>query len=156
MTAITKRQRSSGRGLAIVAAVYALVMLGGTLPVPLYAFWAPQFVFFDFTTTLIFAVYALGTVVALLFFASLSDQAGRRPLLLAALTAAVASTVLFLTAQDVAMLLAARFVFGLTTGVFTATATATLGEFSGRPGSHQASIVASAANAGGLDRFGDV
>ena len=150
MTAITKRRRSSSRGVAVVTAVYALVMLGGTLPVPLYAFWAPQFGFGPFTTTLIFAVYALGTVTALLFFASLSDQAGRRPLLLTALAAAVASTVLFLTAHNVVMLLAARFVFGLTTGVFTATATAALGEFSGRPGSHQASILASAANAGGL------
>ena len=77
MTAITKRRRSSSRGLAIVAAVCP-GHAGRHASVPLYAFWAPQFGFGSFTTTLIFAVYALGTVTALVFFASLSDQAGRR------------------------------------------------------------------------------
>ncbi len=50
----------------LVAGVCALVMLGGTVPVPLYSFWAPEFRFGAFTTTLVFAVYAMGTVVSLL------------------------------------------------------------------------------------------
>ena len=137
-------------GFWLVAAVYGLVMLGGTLPVPLYAFWGPKFGFGAFTTTLIFAVYALGTVVALLFLASLSDHVGRRPMLLIALGAAVLSTVLFVSAGSVAMLLVARFVFGLSTGVFTATATATLAELSGSDRSRLAATIATAANAGGL------
>lgn len=86
------------------------------------------------TTTLIVAVYALGTVVSLLFFASMSDRLGRRPMLMAALGAAVLSTVLFLLAGDVAMLLVARLVFGLAAGVFTATATATLAELADAAG----------------------
>ncbi len=136
-----------------VAGVYTLVMLGGTVPVPLYSFWAPEFRFGPFTTTLIFAVYAMGTVVSLLFFAAASDRVGRRPLLLSALGAAAVSTGLFLGAKDVTVLLTARFVFGLATGVFTATATAALSELSDDPvGAPRpdASTVASAANAGGL------
>ena len=142
--------RRARAGFWLVAAVYTLVMLGGTLPIPLYAFWAPQMGFGPFTTTLVFAVYALGTVLALMVFASLSDRAGRRPLLAAALLAAAASTVLFLVARDVATLLAARFLCGLSTGVFTATATAALGELAGAEHTRRASTVSTVSNMGGL------
>ncbi|MFD7721293.1 MFS transporter [Streptomyces sp. NPDC059814] len=137
-------------GFWLVAAVYALVMLGGTLPVPLYVFWAPQMGFGPFTTTLVFATYALGTVLALVVFASLSDRAGRRPLLASALLAAAARTALFLVARNVETLLAARFMCGLATGVFTATATAALGELAGERHARRASVVSTAANMGGL------
>ncbi|MER5276736.1 MFS transporter [Streptomyces sp. NPDC002809] len=130
--------------------MYALVMLGGTLPVPLYVFWAPQMGFGPFTTTLVFATYALGTVLALVVFASLSDRAGRRPLLASAVLAAAASTALFLVARNVETLLAARFMCGLATGVFTATATAALGELAGGRHARRASVVSTAANMGGL------
>lgn len=137
-------------GFWLVAGVYALAMLGGTLPIPLYAFWAPQFGFGPFTTTLVFATYALGTVLALVLLGSLSDRAGRRPLLAAALVVAAASTVLFLLAQDVELLLAARFLSGLATGVVTATATAALGELDSEHRGNRTSIVSTAANMGGL------
>jgi len=78
---------------------------------------------------------------------------GRRPLLLAALGAAAVSTGLFLAAADVETLLAARFLFGLATGVFTATATAALSELVDDPAGTpraDAATVATAANAGGL------
>ncbi|MFF1746363.1 MFS transporter [Streptomyces mirabilis] len=142
--------RRAGAGFWLVAAVYTLVMLGGTLPIPLYALWVPQMGFGPFTTTLIFAVYALGTVLALMAFASLSDRAGRRPLLAAAVLAAATSTVLFLLADDVGTLLAARFLCGLGTGIFTATATAALGELAGPEHTRRASTVSTAANMGGL------
>nr|WP_173867996.1 MFS transporter [Streptomyces albus] len=142
--------RRARAGFWLVAAVYALVMLGGTLPIPLYVFWAPQMGFGPFTTTLVFGVYALGTVFALMVFASLSDQVGRRPLLAAAVLAAAASTVLFLVAHDVGTLLVARFLCGLSTGVFTATATAALGELAGAEHTRRASTVAAVANMGGL------
>lgn len=143
-------------GFWFLASVYALVMLGGTVPVPLYAFWAPKFGFGPFTTTLIFAVYAVGTVVSLLLFAAISDSVGRRPMLLIALTAGAVSTAMFLVADSVAWLLTARFVFGLATGIFTATATAAIAELehpaseASASGRSRAATVATAANAGGL------
>lgn len=109
--------RRARAGFWLVAAVYTLVMLGGTLPIPLYALWAPRMGFGPFTTTLIFAVYALGTVLALMAFASLSDCVGHRPLLAAAVLATATSTALFLLADDVGTLLAARFLCGIGTGV---------------------------------------
>lgn len=137
-------------GFWLVSAVYALAMLGGTLPIPLYEFWAPQFGFGAFTTTLIFATYAMGTVFALIVFGSMSDRVGRRPLLGAALIVAAASTVLFLLAGNVELLLAARLLSGLATGVVTATATAALGEFDTGYAANRTSMVATAANMGGL------
>ncbi|WP_326772764.1 MFS transporter [Streptomyces sp. NBC_01445] len=116
--------RRARAGFWLVAAVYALVMLGGTPPIPLYALWASQMGFGPFTTTLVFAVYALGTALALKSFASPSERAGHRPILDAAVLTAATSTALFLLAHDVATLLAARFLCGLGTGVFTGTATA--------------------------------
>jgi MFS family permease len=133
-----------------VAAVYALAMLGGTLPVPLYAFWAADLGFGPFTTTLIFAVYAVGVVVSLLLFAGVSDRSGRRPLALAALAVVALSTVTFLVAGQVVVLLVARFLSGLATGVVTATATAWLGELAGPGNARRATITATAVNLGGL------
>ncbi|MGW0819355.1 MFS transporter [Streptomyces viridiviolaceus] len=118
-------------GFWLVAAVYTLVMMGSTVPIPLYVLWAPKMGFGPFTTTLVFAVYALGTVVALVLCSPMSDRAGRRPLLTAGLLVTALSTMLFLVAGDVGTLLVARFLSGLGTGVYTATATATLNELSG-------------------------
>jgi MFS family permease len=137
-------------GFWLVAAVYTLVMLGSTLPVPLYVLWAPEMGFGPFTTTLVFAVYALGTVVALVLFSPMSDRAGRRPLLAAGLLVTVVSTALFLAASDVGTLLAARFLSGLGTGVYTATATATLNELGGPHKARRTSMVSTASNMGGL------
>ncbi|MEU1666304.1 MFS transporter [Streptomyces sparsogenes] len=142
--------RRSRAGFWLVAAVYTVVMLGGTLPIPLYVLWAPQMGFGPFTTTLVFAVYTLGTVLALMVFASLSDRAGRRPLLAAAVLAAATGTALFLLAHDVGTLLAARFLCGLGTGVFTATGAAALGELAGAERTRLVSTVSTAANMGGL------
>ncbi|MER6679914.1 hypothetical protein [Streptomyces olivaceoviridis] len=91
--------RRARAGFWLAAAVYALVVLGGTLPIPLYAFRALRMGFGPFTTTPVFAVYAVGTVLALMLSASLTDRAGRRPLPAAALPAAATSTVLFLVAH---------------------------------------------------------
>lgn len=142
--------RRASRGFWLVASVYTLAMAGGTLPIPLYPFWAPQMGFGPFTTTLIFAIYALGVVVALMAFASLSDHTGRRPMMVAAVAVIAISTVLFLLATDVPMLLVARFLFGLATGVLAATATAALSELAGTEGSGRASAISTAASMGGL------
>lgn len=43
-------------GFWIVASTYAIVMMGGTLPIPFYRFWAATMHFGVFGTTAIFAV----------------------------------------------------------------------------------------------------
>ncbi|MER6797774.1 MFS transporter, partial [Amycolatopsis mediterranei] len=146
----TSSRGRSAKAFWSVAAVYALVMLGGTLPVPLYAFWSADMDFGPFTTTLIFAGYAVGVVISLLLFAGMSDRSGRRPLALAALSVVAVSTVIFLLAGNVVVLLVARFLSGLATGVVTATATAWLGELAGPGNARRTTITATAVNLGGL------
>ncbi len=148
-----RRHEAVGRsslGFWLVAGTYAVVMMGGTLPIPLYRFWSQTMHFGAFGTTAIFAVYAFGVLVSLLVFASLSDQLGRKPVLIGALVVLGISTALFLVASTLTGLLIARFVFGLAAGVVTATANAALAELA-RPDRVQAApAMSTVANMGGL------
>jgi MFS family permease len=67
-----------------------------------------------------------------------------------ALGASALSTVVFILAPDVAALLAARVVSGLSAGLMTGTATAALAELIPAAAGRRASLVATAANMGGL------
>ena len=134
----------------LLGIVFATLMLGGTLPIPLYTLWAPQLGFGALTTTLIFAAYTVGTIMAPLTLAGLSDQAGRRPLLLAAIAGVAVSAGLFLVADSVAVLLVARLLSGAAAGVVSATATAALLELDRGDAGAGAPRTATLANMGGL------
>jgi predicted MFS family arabinose efflux permease len=142
--------RRGARGFWAVAAAFATIQFGGAIPIPLYGLWRERFPFGNGTLTAIFAIYVLGTLLALLLLAPLSDQVGRRPLLLTALILVAAGTGLFLIASDVAILMAARFVSGLAAGIATATATAALHELQPTARAKFASLIATAMNTGGL------
>ncbi len=143
--------RTSGHAaLQLLGVIFAALMLGGTLPIPLYTLWAPRLGFGPLTTTLIFAAYTVGTIAALLTFAQLSDQAGRRPMLLVAIVSIVVSTALFLLADSVAVLLLARLISGVATGIVTATATAGLHDLDGAADGTRSVRTATLANMGGL------
>jgi len=145
------RPRVSRRAaLPLLGLVFAALMLGGTVPIPLYTLWAPKLGFGALTTTLIFAAYTVGTILALLTLATLSDQAGRRPLLLAAIASIATSTALFLLAESVVVLLMARLVSGAATGVVTATAAAALTDFDDGAGGTRSVRATTLANMGGL------
>jgi MFS family permease len=132
----------------LLALVFAVVMLGTTLPTPLYVIYQARWHFPAAMITVIFAVYAAGVLAALLLAGRASDQAGRKPVLAAALGASALSTAVFILAPDTGVLLAARVVSGLSAGLMTGTATAALTELA--RGSRRASLVATAANMGGL------
>jgi MFS family permease len=140
------------RPFAFAALSYAFVavMVGTTLPTPLYAFYAEQMHFSVVTTTVIFASYAAGVLGALLLFGGWSDAIGRRPVLLAGLVFAIASSVVFLTADSVPLLLVGRLLSGLSAGLFTGTATAAVVEALPADQQERAATVATIANIGGL------
>ena len=138
------------RGFWGVAAVFALVQAGGTLPIPLYVLWQPRFHFDATVLTLIFAVYAVGTLLALVLLAPLSDQLGRRPALMAAVVLMASGALIFPIATGVTSLLVARFISGIASGIIAATATAALTELEPEHRSRRASLTATAANLGGL------
>ena len=72
---------ATGRSLAAAAYVFAVVMMGTTMPTPLYPEMSAAFGFGDAATTVLFAIYAIGVVAGLVIFGRLSDTLGRRPVL---------------------------------------------------------------------------
>jgi MFS family permease len=144
-------------GFWLVAYAFAVTMAFSAIPTPLYVLYQARDGFGSLTLTVIFAVYAAGVAVSLLLAGHLSDWAGRRRMLAAAIAVNLVSGVLFLTWLSVPGLLVARFVSGISIGLLTATATAHLTELhragrvrdSGRSGG-SADAVAIAANLGGI------
>jgi MFS family permease len=134
----------------LLALVFTVTMLGTTLPTPLYDIYRAQWHFSSAIVTVIFAVYAAGVVAALLLAGRASDQAGRKPVLAVALGCSALSTAVFILAPNVGVLLAARILSGLSAGLMTGTATATLTELIPASASRRASLVATAVNMGGL------
>ena len=138
------------RGYRLTAAVLLLVMLGGTLPVPLYVLYERQMGFGPLGVTMVFAAYVLGTLFALLALGDLSDHVGRRAVLACAVACAAVSTVLFLAATNIWWLIVARVVSGAAAGLVTGTATAALAELQPRGDRQAAAVVASGSNMIGL------
>ena len=134
----------------LLAFVFTATMLGTTLPTPLYVIYQAQWHFSAFMVTVIFAVYAAGVLLTLLLTGRTSDQAGRKPVLAAALGCSALSTVVFILAPDVGVLMAGRILSGFSAGLMTGTATATLTELIPASAARRASLVATAANMGGL------
>ncbi len=100
----------------LLASVIVSFLAGSSAPTPLYAVYASRWGFSPITTTVIFGVYALAVLAALLTVGRLSDHVGRRPVLLAAIAIQAVVMVVFSTADGVPQLLVARIVQGLSTG----------------------------------------
>ena len=134
----------------LLAYAFAAIMVGTTLPTPMYALYGQQMHFAVLTTTVIYATYAGGVLFALLAFGRWSDAIGRRPVLLAGVAFALASAAVFLVADSVPMLLVGRVLSGLSAGIFTGTATAAVIEAAPEKWRTRAAAVATVANIGGL------
>jgi predicted MFS family arabinose efflux permease len=123
--------RRLGRRASFVLLVCAnvLMMANASAPSPIFPLYRERWGFSVTMLTVIFAVYVAGLLGALLTAGSLSDHLGRRPVLVAALLVAAASTAIFWAADGVGALLIARVVQGLATGTATGALTAGLVEF---------------------------
>lgn len=137
-------------GSALLTYAFAAIMVGTTLPTPMYAVYAEHMHFAVVTTTVIFATYAAGVLAALLAFGRWSDAVGRRPVLLAGAAFALASAAVFLFADDVPLLLVGRLLSGFSAGIFTGTATAAVVEAAPPDRKGRAAVMATIANVGGL------
>jgi MFS family permease len=138
------------RGYQLTAAVLVIMMLGGTLPVPLYLLYEKQMGFGPLGVTVVFAAYVVGTLLALVLLGDLSDHIGRRLVLVMAVVCAAVSTGIFLVAGDIGALIAARIVSGLAAGFVTGTATAALAELQPAGDHRAAAVAASGGNLTGL------
>ena len=110
----------------LAAGVIGLGLFASLTPSPLYRTYSVVWQFSPLTLTLIYATYAFGVLTTLLLAGSVSDEVGRRPVLLAALAGLLCATVLFLLADSAAWLFVARGLQGLATGAALSAASATL------------------------------
>jgi MFS family permease len=136
--------------LASAGFALAIAMLGTPLPTPLYSLYRERFGISELIITVIFATYAAGVIASLLLFGRLSDQVGRRRMLLPGLALAALSAIAFLIADGLALLLAGRVLAGLSAGIFTGTATARLVDLAGPERRARATLMATIANMCGL------
>lgn len=112
-----------------IAVLLVLVLAASGVPSPLYRVYQERFGFGSGLLTTIFGVYAFALLVALLMVGALSDHVGRRPVLAGALVLQAGAMVLFLLADGVGWLMAARVVQGLATGAMTGALGAALLDF---------------------------
>lgn len=137
---------------AVVATVFAFfaTMVGTTLPTALYSIYAAKLSFSSLTVTVLFAVYALGVVAALLVFGRLSDQLGRRPVLMLALGLGALSAVLFMLPPSLWLLVVARVISGFSAGFISGAGTAAVIDLFPADRRATGGMLAVAANSGGL------
>jgi MFS family permease len=141
---------SRNTGFVLVAYAFLVTMIGTTLPTPLYPLFEQRYSFGELMVTVIFAVYAFGVIAGLLVFGNLSDEIGRKPVLMIGLTFSAVSALLFLFAGSLAPIYAGRVVSGFSAGIFTGTATAMLIDLAPGGRRRMASFVAVVVNLGGL------
>jgi MFS family permease len=85
-------------------------------PTPLYVTYQRAWGFSALTITVIFGVYALAFLAALLTLGRVSDHIGRRPVLFAGIAGQLLALAIFVDARSVAALLVARMVQGVAAG----------------------------------------
>lgn len=118
------------------------------MPAPLYGLYEQTWHLSPFATTVIFAVYAVAALAAVLTSGRVSDVIGRKPVLLTALVALVVGLVLFLLADNMAVLLAARTIHGAAVGSIVVVSAAALLDLRPEHGMRSGQLSSAAFNIG--------
>ena len=100
--------------LLLVLSGVALGVSG--LPAPLYHMYEEVWHLSPLATTIVFAVYAVAALGAVLVSGKISDVVGRKPVLLGAIVAMLVGLGVFLVADDMALLIVARAIHGAAVG----------------------------------------
>jgi len=108
------------------AFVIGLALFASATPSPLYGIYGSLWHLSPGEITGIYAIYALGVLVSLLLAGRVSDEVGRKPMLLAAVGGIIVSTALYMLADSAMWLAAARLLQGVATGLALSTASAAL------------------------------
>ena len=135
---------------ALAASVIGLGIFASVTPSALYSDYSALWDFSSLTLTLVYATYTIGVLTSLLLIGRVSDDVGRRPVLLVALGVLMASTILFILAQSVAWLFVARGLQGLATGAAISAASAALLDLHPRHDPTAVGLANAVASAGGI------
>jgi MFS family permease len=149
-TLVARRVLSPRAGYILMASVIGLALFASGTPSPLYGTYRVIWSLSPLVLTLVYATYAFGVLTTLLLAGPVSDYAGRRPVLLAALGSLMVATVMFMLADSVAWLFVARAVQGLATGLALSTASAALLDLHPRRDAGAIGLHNGVASAGGM------
>ena len=149
-TRLGRRPLSPKAAYGLMAAVIGLALFASGTPSPLYGTYRVIWSMSPLTLTLVYATYAFGVLATLLIAGPISDYVGRRPVLLVALGALMVATVMFMVADSVAWLFAARAVQGLATGLALSAASAALLDLHPRRDTTAVGLHNGAASAAGM------
>lgn len=130
------------------AGVLFLFIAASAAPSTLYHVYQQKWAFSATTLTAVFAVYVAALLVALVFFGSLSDHLGRRPIMFAGLLLEAGACLVFVFAGGVDALFLARAVQGLAVGLTAGALNAALLDM--RPDGKVAPLIASTSSTAGL------
>lgn len=122
----SRRRRSPAWAAALHASIIVTFLAASSAPTPLYARYQDAWGFAQSGATVAFGVYALALLAALLLFGRISDHVGRRPAVLGAIVLEAAAMAVFLAADGLPALIAARTVQGVATGIVMGSASAGL------------------------------
>ncbi|WP_433456477.1 MFS transporter (plasmid) [Streptomyces sp. CA-142005] len=123
-----QQARNTHVGFALLTGVLVVLAMTSNIPSPMYVLYEARFHFRPDMTTVVFAVYATGALMALLCLGRASDHLGRRPVLAATICGAAVSALLFLSADGLVWLIVARIVAGVSVALAVTTAAAALSE----------------------------
>jgi MFS family permease len=152
MLEISKMRRTLSPRLAyaLAASVIGLALFASVTPSPLYGLYSQLWDFSPAVLTLVYGTYAFGVLTTLILAGRLSDEVGRRPVLLVALGTLLATTVIYMAAQSVVWLFVARGLQGLATGLALAAASAALLDLHPRRDPAGVGLTNGVASAGGI------
>src|SRR4051794_19048518 len=147
---LRRRPLSPSLAYALVASVVGLALFASITPSPLYGIYRELWGFSPLVLTLVYGTYAFGVLASLLLAGRLSDEVGRRPVLLAALTGLMVTSVVFMLADSVVWLFVARGLQGLATGLALGAASAAMLDLHPRRDPAAVGLANGVVSAGGL------
>jgi hypothetical protein len=114
--------RRQASGFWIVAFAFLIVSAFATLPSPLYGLYRTRDDLSPLTITVVYAIFAGGTIAMLLAVPTIGARIGRRGVMLAAVATMMASAALLAAWKDLPGLLAGRLLTGVAVGLASGTA----------------------------------
>src|ERR1700753_50775 len=101
------RRLSPAAAFLLLASLTVSFLAGSSAPTPLYGVYIAEWGLTPLLITVLFGIYALSVLGAMLSAGRVSDHLGRRPVLLAATLAQAVTMIIFMTATRVTGLLVA-------------------------------------------------
>jgi hypothetical protein len=136
------RKHPHGSGFWAATFAFLIVMAVATLPSPLYGIYRARDHLSAFTITVVFAIFAAGTIAVLLRDSAIAARIGRRGVMLAAVTTMMVAMGVLAAWKDLPGLLIGRLITGVSVGLAAGTAITYLVELRLRANPQASAVVA--------------